>query len=106
MTQAAHHGPLSFLNFLNTDGRDHPLENGFALVTFVLGALAALTAISPDLHLISSWAGLAGIAVGGWGQLISVTTAERFLLIIGMGAAGVGLYLGVAHGGPFGGLVG
>jgi hypothetical protein len=106
MTQAAHHGPLSFLNHLNTDGRDHPLENAFAVVTLVLGAVAALTAISPGLHLISCWVGLTGIAVGGWGQLISATTAERFLLIIGMGASGVGFYLGMAHGGPFGGLLG
>jgi hypothetical protein len=103
MAQAAHHDPLSFLN---TDGRSHPVENRVAAATLLLGAVAALTAIVPDLHLISAWAGLAGIATGGWGQLISATTAERFLLIIGLGAAGVGFYLGMAHGGLFGGLVG
>jgi hypothetical protein len=103
MTQTAHHGPLSFLN---TDGRSHPVANGVAAATLLLGAVAALTAIVPDLHLISSWAGLAGIATGGWGQLISATTAERFLLIIGLGAAAVGFYLGMAHGGLFGGLIG
>jgi hypothetical protein len=103
MTQAAHHGPLSFLN---TDGRSHPVENAVALATLVLGAVAALTAISPDLHLVSSWAGLLGIAAGGWGQLISATTAERFVLIIGLGASGVGFYLGMAEGGLFGSLMG
>lgn len=103
MTQAAHHGPLSFLN---TDGRSHPVQNAFAVATLLLGAVAAVTAIFPGMHLLSSWAGLVGIAVGGWGQLISATTAERFLLIIGMGASGVGLYLGMAEGGLFGGLIG
>jgi hypothetical protein len=99
MTQAAHHGPLSFLN---TDGRSHPVENAFALVTLLLGAIAALTAISPGLHVVSSWVGLVGIATGGWGQMISATTAERFVLVIGLGAAAVGFYLGVAHGGLYG----
>ncbi len=99
MTQAAHHGPLSFLN---TDGRSHPVENAFTLATLLLGAVAGLTAISPDLHVISCWTGLAGIATGGWGQMISATTAERFVLVIGLGAAAVGFYLGMAHGGLFG----
>jgi hypothetical protein len=107
MTQAAHHGPRAFVDsLLNTDGRPHPVQNAFAAITLLIGAVATLTAIFPGLHLISSWAGLAGIAVGGWGQLISATTAERFLLIIGMGAAGVGFYLGMANGGLFGGLLG
>lgn len=88
----------------NTDGRRHPLENGLAVVTLVLGALAAFSAISEDLHLLSSWAGLVGIITGGYGQFISATTAERFALIIGLGAAGIGFYLGMAHGGLFGGL--
>ncbi|MGP4109687.1 hypothetical protein ACTWP5_02065 [Streptomyces sp. 4N509B] len=106
MTQAAHHGPLSVLNALNTDGHDHPRENTFAVVTVVLGAIAALTTLAPGLHLVSSWVGIVGIAMGGYGQLVSVTTAERFLLIIGFGASAVGLALGIAHGGPFGGLLG
>lgn len=107
MTQAAHHGPFSFFSsVLNTDGRPHPLQNAVAGITLLLGAVAAITVIWPDLHLISSWVGLAGVATGGWGQLISATTAERFVLVIGMGAAGVGLYLGMANGGLFGGLLG
>ncbi|GAA1921681.1 hypothetical protein GCM10009716_32840 [Streptomyces sodiiphilus] len=103
MAQTAQHGPLAFLN---SDGRAHPKENTLAVVTLVLGAVAVLTTFSEGLHLISSWAGLAGIITGAWGQLISATTAERMVLVIGLGAAGLGFYLGVANGGLFGGIIG
>lgn len=106
MAQTAHHRPPSLRNSLrtvfNTDGHDHPVENTLAVVTLALGAVAALTAISPGLHVISSWVGLAGVATGGWGQLVSATTAQRFALVLGMGAAAMGLYLGIAHGGLVG----
>lgn len=102
MAQAVH-GPLSFLN---TDGRAHPKENALAVVTVVLGLVAFVSGFFDGAHLLASWAGLAGIVVGGWGQMVSATTAERFALIIGMGGAGVGFYLGVANGGLFGGLLG
>ena len=88
----------------NTDGRPHPLVNSLALITFVLGAIAVISSAFNSLHLLSSWTGLVGIFTGGWGQFISVTTAERFALIIGLGMSAVGFYLGVAHGGLTGGL--
>ncbi|AZS73000.1 hypothetical protein DDE74_20330 [Streptomyces lydicus] len=105
MAQAAR-TQRSWLSLLNSDGKDHPVENTFAIVTVVLGAIAIFTTLSPSLHLVSSWAGLLGIGTGLWGQFISSTTGERFLLIIGLGAAAVGFYLGLAHGGLFGGVIG
>lgn len=100
MAQTRHFPALT----LNTDGRAHPVENAFAAATVVLGLAAFITAMWDHLHLISSWTGLLGLIAGAWGQMISVTTAERFLTIIGLGAAGVGFFLGMAHGGLFGGL--
>jgi hypothetical protein len=94
------------LDYLNTDGRAHPRENSFAMVALLLGAVAAVSAISPGLHLVSCWFGLAGMATGAWAQLISATTGQRFVAVIGLGAAAVGFYLGMAHGGLFGGLLG
>jgi hypothetical protein len=102
MAQAVH-GPLSFLN---SDGRPHPKENVLVLLTVVLGAVALATAFSPGLHLIASWVGLAGIVTGAWGQLVSATTAERVVAVIGMGAAALAFYLGMANGGLFGGVIG
>ncbi|WP_335971762.1 MULTISPECIES: hypothetical protein [Streptomycetaceae] len=83
----------------NTDGRRHPLENSLLTVTVVLGVVAVVTAGFRSMHLVSSVTGLAGILTGAWGQYISVTTAERFALIIGLGMSALGFYLGVAHGG-------
>ncbi|MFH8367970.1 hypothetical protein [Streptomyces sp. NPDC018031] len=96
----------SLFAFLDTDGKPHPLEDGLTAATLVLGVIAFITAQFHGLHLLSSWTGLIGIITGAWGQMISVTTAERFLLIIGMGAAAFGFFLGMAHGGLFGGVLG
>lgn len=86
---------------LNTDGHRHPKENTLAVLTVIFGGVAVFSLFWRDLHLLSSWSGLAGIATGLWGQFISVTTAERFVLVISLGAAAVGLGIGLAHGGLY-----
>lgn len=101
MPQTARHFPVLTLN---TDGRPHPVENAFAAVTAVLGLVAFMTAMRESLYLVSSWTGLVGILCGAWSQMISATTAERFVTVIGLGASGMGFFLGMAHGGLFGGL--
>ncbi|GGL99547.1 hypothetical protein GCM10010129_49010 [Streptomyces fumigatiscleroticus] len=87
-----------------TDGKPHPLQDALLAVTLVLGITAFVTAMFHHLHLLSSWAGLVGIITGAYGQWISETTRERFGLILGLGASGIGFFLGMAHGGLFGGL--
>lgn len=84
---------------LNTDGQPHPVENTLAAVTLIFGLIAIITAMWHDLHVVSSWSGLVGVLTGAWGQMISVTTAERFVLVIGLGASAVGFFLGMARGG-------
>jgi hypothetical protein len=74
-------------------------------VTLVVGVLAFISGLFESLHLLSSWAGLAGILTGAYGLYISDTTRQRFVLILGLGAAAVGFYLGMAHGGLFGGVI-
>ncbi|GAA3300651.1 hypothetical protein [Streptomyces cinereospinus] len=91
-------------SLLATDGRPHPAQDALLAVTLVLGVVAFVTAMFHSLHLISSWAGLAGIVTGAYGQWISETTRERFGLVLGLGASAVGFFLGMAHGGLFGGL--
>ncbi|MFI8088956.1 hypothetical protein ACIF9R_11645 [Streptomyces sp. NPDC086080] len=88
-----------------TDGKSHPLQDTLLAVTLVLGITSFITAMFHHLHLLSSWTGLVGILTGAYGQWISVTTRERFGLVLGLGAAAVGFFLGMAHGGLFGGLV-
>jgi hypothetical protein len=89
-----------------TDHKPHPLQDTLLAVTLVLGATSFITAMFHHLHLISSWTGLVGIITGAAGQFVSETTRQRFGLILGLGAAGVGFMLGMAHGGLFGGVVG
>jgi hypothetical protein len=92
-------------SLLATDGKPHPLQDTLLVVTLVCGILAFVTSMFHSLHLLSSWAGLVGILTGAYGQFISETTRERFGLIVGLGLSGVGFYLGLAHGGLFGGLI-
>ncbi|MER6179134.1 MULTISPECIES: hypothetical protein [unclassified Streptomyces] len=88
-----------------TDGKAHPLQDTLLAVTLVLGLTSFITAMFHSLHLISSWTGLVGILVGAYGQWISETTRERFGLILGLGASAIGFFLGMAHGGLFGGVI-
>lgn len=94
------------ISLFSTDGKPHPLQDTLMAVTLVLGFVAFVTGFFHHLHLLSSWTGLIGILTGAYGQFISVTTRERFALIIGLGAAGIGFFLGMAHGGLFGGWLG
>jgi hypothetical protein len=105
MAQAARssHGLLSFLD---DGGGTHPLQNTVAAATLLIGVVAFITGIFDSLYVFSSWAGLIGLLTGAWGQMISETTGERFLLIIGLGGSAVGLYLGMSHGGLVPGMFG
>ncbi|MCJ0868829.1 hypothetical protein [Streptomyces sp. AP-93] len=96
----------SSISLFATDGKPHPLQDTLVAVTLVLGAVAFVTAFFHNLHLLSSWTGLIGIVTGLYGQFISATTRERTALIIGLGAAAIGFFLGMAHGGLFGGWLG
>lgn len=84
---------------LNTDGHPHPRENTLVGLTVILGLVAFISAGFYNLHVLSSWTGLAGIVTGLWGQFISVTTAERFVVVIALVMSTVGFGLGLGHGG-------
>ncbi|MEV5232959.1 hypothetical protein [Streptomyces pseudogriseolus] len=88
-----------------SDGKPHPLQDTLLAVTMALGLTAFISAQFHNLHLLSSWTGLVGILTGAYGQWVSVTTRERFGLILGLGLSAVGFFLGMAHGGLFGGVV-
>ncbi|MFD8718797.1 hypothetical protein ACFV2H_12455 [Streptomyces sp. NPDC059629] len=85
-----------------TDGKTHPLQDSLMAATLALGLIAFVTSFFHGLHLLSSWTGLIGLFTGLYGQWISITTRERFGLILGLGASGVGFLIGMANGGLFG----
>ena len=92
-------------SLLATDNKPHPVQDTLLAVTLVLGAVSFITAMFHHLHLVSSWTGLVGILIGAYGQFITDSTRERFGLIVGLGASAVGFFLGMAHGGLFGGVI-
>lgn len=92
-------------SLLATDHKPHPVQDTLLAVTLVLGVVSFITAMFHHLHLLSSWTGLVGILTGAYGQFISETTRQRFGLIVGLGVSAVGFFLGMAHGGLFGGLI-
>ncbi|MER5947485.1 hypothetical protein ABT127_15575 [Streptomyces sp. NPDC001904] len=106
MAQAMRPNSTSAGSLFASDGKAHPLPDTLLYVTAVLGILALITSIWSNLHLLSSWAGLVGIFTGAYGQYVSETTRERFGLILGLGASAVGFFIGMAHGGLFGGVIG
>ncbi|MFE2735906.1 hypothetical protein [Streptomyces sp. NPDC059349] len=98
--------PSTTTSLFATDGKPHPLQDSLVAVAMILGAIAIISSLFSSLHLVSSWAGLIGVLTGAYGQFISVTTRERFGLILGLGASAIGLFIGMAHGGLFGGVIG
>ncbi|MEE1788122.1 hypothetical protein PUR71_35255 [Streptomyces sp. SP17BM10] len=99
MAQSVHRMPALTLN---TDGHPHPRENTLVALTALLGIVSFTTSFFYNLHVLTSWTGLLGIVTGFWGVFVSVTTAERFILMITLAASAVGFYLGVARGGLWG----
>lgn len=91
--------PQRNIGLLASDGKHHVTQDTLLAITVVAGALALVLAQWSSLHVPATWAGLIGIGTGAWGQMISVTTRERFLMVLGLGAAALGFFLGMAHGG-------
>lgn len=76
----------------------HLADSALAVVTFVLGA-AGLLAAALSSPMPAAWLGAVGVMTGLWGQMVSRTTSERFLDVIGLVAAAVAFGLGAAAGG-------
>lgn len=95
-------GPIESEPFrltLNTDGKQHTMENTLAVATFGIGLLAFILGFVVSAHLIASSLGVIGFGGGLYAQYISVTTPQRVLIIMGIVASFVGTALGIAHGG-------
>jgi hypothetical protein len=86
---------------LNTDGERHPLENSLTLAAAVLAAVALSCAWVTSLHVVASWAGIAGTAIGLRAQLVSATRGERGVNVVAIGAAAVGMAFGLHNGGLY-----
>ncbi|HEY6277627.1 MAG TPA: hypothetical protein VIX86_14975 [Streptosporangiaceae bacterium] len=84
---------------LNTDGKQHPLENSLAVFTLVAGIVAFALGFIVRQHVLASAIGLAALVIGLYAQMISATRAQRMIIVTGLVAAFVGFALGLGHGG-------
>jgi hypothetical protein len=86
----------------HSDGvKVHPLQDTLAGITLVLAIVSIATCGFRSLHLLASWTGLIGVLTAAVGQFVSVTTAERFVLVCAGVVAAVGFGIGLAHGGLY-----
>jgi hypothetical protein len=84
---------------LNTDGERHPKENSLAVATLIFGVVAFALGFIVKAHVPAAVIGVIGFPLGLYSQMISATTGERWLNIIGVIGSFVGLALALAHGG-------
>lgn len=91
--------PEPLHRLINTDGKRHPKENALAFATLGLGILSLVAATNADWHVPGAWMGLVGAVVGGVDQFISATRGERWIIVSGLVASGLGFALNLANGG-------
>ncbi len=84
---------------LNSDGKSHPVQNGLTVFTFVVGIIAFALGIIVRAHLFATVLGILGFVIGMYAQMVSATREQRIFIIAGVIGAGVGMGLGIAHGG-------
>jgi CHASE2 domain-containing sensor protein len=77
----------------------HPRETSLAVITLVGGLIASISGVVHAGHFVAVCVGIATIMFGLYSQLVSATTSERWINIIGIGLAFVGVGLGLSHGG-------
>ncbi|GLW64605.1 hypothetical protein Arub01_28490 [Actinomadura rubrobrunea] len=84
---------------LNTDGQRHPVENALAVSAITIGLIALVLGFIPATHFFGAVAGVIGLPLALYSQLISATTGERWLNVIGMVTSFVGAAFALRHGG-------
>ncbi|MCW2890305.1 MAG: hypothetical protein QOE54_1137 [Streptosporangiaceae bacterium] len=95
MPQVLHNQHLT----LNTDGERHPRENSLAVAAVIFGIAAFVLGFIVDAHMLAAIIGVLGFPLGLYSQMVSATTGERWLNVVGMIGSAVGLALALAHGG-------
>ncbi|XVQ10963.1 hypothetical protein ACQP1W_52160 [Spirillospora sp. CA-255316] len=84
---------------LNTDGERHPVENSLAVASITIGLIALVLGFIPATHFFGALAGVIGLPLALYSQMVSATTGERWLNVVGMVAAFIGAAFALSHGG-------
>ncbi|MBO2453566.1 hypothetical protein J4573_41205 [Actinomadura barringtoniae] len=84
---------------LNTDGERHPVENSLAVAAICIGLAALVLGFIPATHFFGALAGVIGLPLALYSQMVSATTGERWLNVVGMVGSFVGAGFAISHGG-------
>jgi hypothetical protein len=79
--------------------KEHGRETSLAAITLAGGLVAFVAGIIYAGHFVAVCVGIVSVLFGLYSQLVSATTRERWVNVIGIGLAFVGVGLGLAHGG-------
>jgi pantothenate synthetase len=77
----------------------HPREASLATITIVGGLIALVCGAVHPTHFVAVCVGVVTVLFGFYSQLVSATTGERWINVIGIGMGFIGLGLGLSHGG-------
>jgi hypothetical protein len=92
--------PPALHRWINDDGERHPVENTLALLTCALGVVS-MTAVALTWWEVGAWSGLVGGLVAAYDELISKTSGERRLILVGFTLCVIGLAVSMANGAVF-----
>lgn len=81
---------------LHAHERPHPREEALAWATLVIGVVSFLFAAFGGF-MVGMVLGFAGIALGLYAQLVSATTAERWVILPGLAMAALGAGLNMFY---------
>ncbi|MBD2897406.1 hypothetical protein ACQPZ8_50385 [Actinomadura nitritigenes] len=83
-----------------TEAESHRLQDVLAVLAFTLGIAAlVLGGGVPSAHFVGLVVGIIGLPLALVSQMISATTNERWLNVIGMVGSFVGAGFAISHGG-------
>jgi hypothetical protein len=83
----------------HTRRSQRPREDSLAVITLVGGLIAFIAGAVHVGHFVAVCVGVVTVVFGLYSQLVSATTQERWVNVIGIGLAFLGLGLGLSHGG-------
>jgi hypothetical protein len=74
-------------------------EQVLAGLVLALGLFSTVCAFVPAWHVPGSWSGLIGLALGAVAQMLSTSTAQRWVIVPGWVLSFIGLAIGIDNGG-------
>jgi hypothetical protein len=85
--------------FALSDGRRHPVIISAGAYALFAGVISLVLGLMNVAHFAGTFLGVTAFMIGLVAQMMSTTTGQRMLIIVGVVAAFPGFGLAIAHGG-------